>query len=91
MIQCPHCEKPGISPLRKAILSPGLIASCKSCNGSSGLRYTSWLSAMLPGSVLMIAAMFVDTDSVEWSLNIFGLILMIIIPLMFAPLHKEDS
>ena len=90
MIQCPHCEKPGISPLRKAILSPGLIASCKSCNGSSGLRYTSWLSAMLPGSVLMIAAMFVDTDSDVLSLNFIGLILMIIIPLMFAPLHKED-
>jgi hypothetical protein len=45
---------------------------------------------MLPGSVLMIAAMFVDTDSAEWSLSIIGLILMIIIPLMFAPLHKED-
>ena len=90
MISCPHCEKPGISPLRKAIMSPGLVASCKSCNGSSGLRYTSWLAAMLPGSVLMIAAMFVDTDSAEWSLNIIGLILMIIIPLMFAPLHKEE-
>ena len=90
MISCPHCEKPGISPLRKAIMSPGLIASCKSCNGTSSLRYTSWLTAMLPGSLLMIAAMFVDTDVAEWSLNIIGLILMIIIPLMFAPLHKED-
>jgi len=90
MFSCPHCEKTGISPLRKAILSPGLIATCKSCSGTSGLRYTSWLTTMLPGSVLMIAAMFVDTDSVEWSLNIIGLILMIIIPLMFAPLHKED-
>lgn len=90
MISCPHCKKPSISPLRKAILSPGLIATCKSCSGSSGLRYPSWLIAMVPGSLLMIAAIFVDTDSVEWSLNIIGLILMIIIPLMFAPLHKED-
>jgi len=45
---------------------------------------------MFPGSILMITAMIVDNDSVEWSLNIIGLILMIIIPLMFAPLHKED-
>jgi hypothetical protein len=45
---------------------------------------------MLPGSVLMVAAMFVDTDSDVLSLNFIGLILMIIIPLMFAPLHKED-
>ncbi len=90
MVNCPHCEKPGISPLRKAILSPGLLATCNSCGGSSSTHYPSWLTAMLPGSALMIAAMFVDTDSVEWSLNIIGLILMIIIPLIFAPLHKED-
>ncbi len=90
MFSCPHCEKPGISPLRKAILSPGLIATCKSCSGTSGLRYPSWLTAMLPGSILMIAAMFVDSGSVEWSLNSIGLILMIIIPFMFAPLRKED-
>ena len=90
MFSCPHCEKPGITPLRKSILSPGLIATCKSCSGISGLRYPSWLTAILPGSVLMVAAMFVHTDSVVCSLNFIGLILMIIIPLMFAPLHKED-
>ena len=90
MISCPHCEKPGISPVRKAILSPGLLATCKSCNGTSSLRYPSWLMGMLPGSILMVAAMFVESDSVEWSLNIIGVILMIIIPLLFTPLHKED-
>jgi len=90
MFHCPHCEKPGISSVRKAILSPGLLATCSSCSGSSTLRYPSWLMGMLPGSVLMIAAMFVDSDSVEWSLNIIGVILMIIIPLLFAPLHKEN-
>ena len=72
MFRCPHCENPGISPLRKVILSPGLTAICSSCSGPSGLRYPSWLSAMLPGTVLMIAALFVDSVSVEWSLNIFS-------------------
>jgi len=90
MFNCPHCEKPGISPLRKMILSPGLLATCNSCGGSSSTRYPSWLIAMLPGSILMVAAMFVTSDLVEWSLNIFGLMLMIVIPLWFTPLHKED-
>ena len=89
MFRCPHCEKPGISPVRKVILSPGLLATCNFCSGLSSLRYPSWLTAMLPGSVLMITAMFVDSDSAEWSLNIIGVILMIIIPLLYAPLHKE--
>jgi len=90
MFNCPHCEKPGISPLRKVILSPGLLATCNSCGGTSSTRYPSWLTAMLPGSILMIAAMFVASDLVEWSLSILGLMLMIIIPFWFAPLHKED-
>ena len=89
MFHCPHCEKPGISPLRKAILSPGLLATCKSCHGLSGIRYSSWLLAMLPGSVLMIAALFVESDPIEWALNISGLVLVVIIPWLFTPLHTE--
>jgi hypothetical protein len=91
MFQCPHCEKSAISPLRKAILSPGLLATCKSCSGLSGVRYPSWLTAMLPGSVLMIAALFVASESLEWSLNIVGFILMVVIPFFFTPLHKETE
>ncbi len=90
MFRCPHCENTGISPLCKAILSPGLLATCKSCNKRSGVRYPSWLLAMLPGSSLMIAALFVDSNSAEWSLNIIGLILMIFISFLFTPLHRED-
>lgn len=90
MFTCPHCEKPSISPVRKAILSPGLLATCNSCGGTSSLRYPSWLMGIFPGSILMIAAMFVDSASVEWSLNIIGVILMIAIPLMFTPLYKEN-
>lgn len=90
MFTCPHCEKPGISPVRKAILSPGLLATCNTCSGLSSIRYPSWLTAMLPGSILMIAAMFVGSESIEWSLNIIGVILMIIIPLLYTPLIKEE-
>lgn len=45
---------------------------------------------MLPGTILMLAALLVDSASVEWSLNIIGIILMIVIPYLFTPLHKED-
>jgi len=91
MFRCPHCEKPGVSPLRKAILSPGLLATCNACNGSSSIRYPSWLTAMLPGSVLMIAALIVDSESLEWSLNIVGFMLMVVIPFLFTPLRKENK
>jgi hypothetical protein len=45
---------------------------------------------MLPGSVLMIAALFVGSESIAWSLNIVGFALMIIVPFLFSPLHKEE-
>jgi hypothetical protein len=46
---------------------------------------------MLPGSVLMIAALFVAAESLEWGLNIVGFILMVVIPFLFTPLRKESK
>jgi hypothetical protein len=45
---------------------------------------------MIPGSILMVIAMFVESSEIEWSLNIAGIVLMIIIPLLFAPLVKAE-
>jgi putative effector of murein hydrolase LrgA (UPF0299 family) len=90
MMRCPHCRQPGISPLRKAIMSPGISAVCKTCGKSSGVRYPSWLTAMLPGSVLMIAALLVQSERLEWTLNTAGFLLMIVIPLLFTPLRKQQ-
>ena len=90
MIKCPHCEKNTISALRKAIISPGLLATCRACGSTSSTTYKSWLLAMIPGSILMVIAMFVESSEIEWSLNIAGIVLMIIIPLLFAPLVKAE-
>jgi len=46
--------------------------------------------AILPGSILMIAALFGDSEAAEWSLNVVGLILMILLPFLFTPLHNEE-
>ena len=90
MMRCPHCEKQGISVLHKMILSPGLLATCNVCSGESSVRYKSWLLAMIPGTILMIVAWFMDVSSVEWSLNIIGFILILIVPLLYTPLFKEE-
>lgn len=91
MFNCPHCEKPGISKLRKSILSPGLHATCKSCGKVSGVRYPSWLSALIPGSVLMLIALLVSAEWLELTLNIVGFLLIVAIPFLFTPLHKESG
>jgi hypothetical protein len=90
MIRCPHCEQPGISPLRKAILSPGISAVCAVCGKPSSISYPSWVTSMLPGSVLMVAALLVHSERLEWTLNTVGFLLMIVIPLLFTPLRKQQ-
>ncbi len=90
MFRCPHCDEKGIPPLRKLILSPGFTANCSSCGGAAGIGYPSWLIALIPGSVLMLAAFFVESETTEWTLNIVGIILMIIVPFLFSALRKEE-
>ncbi len=91
MMRCPHCKEKGISVLRKMILSPGLLATCNECNQDSSVRYTSWLIAMIPGTILMIVALFMDVKSVEWILNIVGVILVLLVPLFYTPLFKSPT
>ena len=90
MMRCPHCEQPGISPLRKAIMSPGLSAICRVCKKPSSIGYPSWLAAMIPGSVLMTVALFARSERLEWTLNTAGFLLMIVIPLLSTPLRKQQ-
>jgi hypothetical protein len=39
----------------------------------------------------MITALFVASESLEWSLNIAGFLLMIMIPFLFTPLRKQNQ
>jgi hypothetical protein len=90
-LNCPHCRQPGVSPLRKLVMSPGLPATCSLCDATSGITYRDWLTAMVPGTLLMIIALFMDEPMWEWTLNGFGLALMIAVPYWYAPLRKDDT
>ncbi len=65
MFRCPHCQQAGIPVLRKIILSPGLLARCQKCQDAPTLHYRGWLTAMLPGTASMIAALFADSSTTE--------------------------
>ena len=90
MFKCAHCGEKTISPLRKLVLGPGMPASCKQCGELSGVTYPAWLTAMIPGSILMIAALFVESESLEFNLNVVGFLLMLAIPFLFLKMQKEE-
>ena len=48
MWECPHCEQPGISKLRKLYLGPAVPASCQACGEKVGVPYGHAMVALLP-------------------------------------------
>ena len=69
MYECPYCKKPGITVLRKALLSPGMPAICKSCGKPIVVTYKSWIKGALPGAVVMIGAMFFESNLLTYGLR----------------------
>lgn len=91
MYKCPHCENHGITTLRKALLSPGMPATCKSCGKLVGVTYRSWIKAALPGALIMIVAIFLEQEILMYGLSLVGFALMIWFQLLLVPLVKEQS
>lgn len=48
MLNCPHCEKPSISFMRKSFLGPGVPTTCKECSGKVGVPWGRSLAVMAP-------------------------------------------
>ena len=89
MYQCPHCGKPAVTLLRKAFLGPGAPVPCQFCEKTVKVTFPDWLKAALPGAVVMIAALFFESDLLIYGLSLIGLALMIGLHLMWVPLNKE--
>ncbi len=88
MYQCPYCGQPAISVLRKTFLGPGVPVACQACQKSVAVTYSAWLKAAVPGAIVMIAALFFDSDLLVYGLSMVGLALMIGLHLLWVPLVK---
>lgn len=60
MHSCPHCGRPGITPMGKLSLGPAVPATCRSCGRKIGVPWSGMLT-MLPFFAGAHAAMFVRT------------------------------
>lgn len=89
MYQCPYCGKPAITFLRKVFLGPGAPVPCQACGKPVKVTFPAWLKAALPGAVVMVAALFFESDLMVYGLSLIGLALMIALHLMWVPLNKE--
>jgi hypothetical protein len=90
MYQCPHCGQPAISALRKTVLGPGVPVACQSCGKAIKITYPAWVKAAVPGALVMVAALFFESNLLVYGLSIAGLVLMIALHLLWVPLVKEE-
>ena len=90
MFTCPHCQKPGLSPLHKAFLGPGSQINCKACGQPIVVRFKPWLLAAIPGSLVMLAAYYlIKSTALMYGLSAAGLVVMIWTHLAWVPLEKK--
>ena len=78
-----------MSVIRKMLLSPGLPATCMSCGESVVVTYRHWIKAALPGVMVMIIALFFESNLLMYGLSAVGFALMIWLQLRLVPLVKE--
>lgn len=88
-LNCPHCEKPGISVLRKLFLGPALPATCKACGKKVGVPYTASLMANTPFLAAFVASFFVESFVFKAALWVAGIIVVTIIEIRWVPLEPR--
>lgn len=90
MYQCPHCRQAAISALRKTVLGPGVPVACQACGKTIKITYPAWMKATLPGVLVMVAALFFESNLFVYGLCTVGLALMIALHLLWVPLVKKE-
>jgi hypothetical protein len=72
-------------------LSPGMPVTCLSCGKSVAITYRHWGKAALPGAIVMIIAMFFESNLLMYGLSTVGFGLMIWLHLERVPLVADKS
>lgn len=85
---CPHCQKLGISFLRKMCLGPAVPATCKECGKKVGVPISSMYAA-IPFFIAIIGLNFVDSLAFKVILMIVGFIVMSILHMRYVPLERR--
>jgi len=89
MYICPHCNKPGISALRRAFLGPAIPATCSACGGKVGVPMYKSMLATAPFIIAIVAAQFAPTPTLSLSAWAIGAVVMFVLHFKFVPLIKR--
>lgn len=88
---CPHCDKPGISSLRRACLGPAIPAKCRNCGRLVGVPWGRSTLVIVPPVLLAITAHAYFQYPISIHFGILLLLCAALVPLSFwlIPLEKR--
>lgn len=58
-LDCPHCGKPAITPLRKMLMGPGFPAKCRMCGEKVGVPYSAARMGSIMSALTLVALLLV--------------------------------
>ena len=85
---CPHCRRPGISPLKKMWMGPALPVTCAACRRDVGMPYIAVLAGV-PFVAAIHGSLLVDAPALKAGLLIGGFAAMCLLQLGWAPLEQR--
>jgi hypothetical protein len=86
---CPHCNKPGISMLRRAFLGPAIPATCNVCGGKVGVPYGRSFVAVAPFMAAILFGVFAPNPALLVLALVVGAVAMFALFFKFVPLVKK--
>jgi hypothetical protein len=89
MYTCPHCNQPGISWTRRAMLGPAVPATCAQCGSKVGVPWGKSFCAMIPFLVGILIAQAVVGPVIGYIAVGLGATAMLVLHFTWVPLIKK--
>jgi len=89
MYACPHCNKPGISLLRRATLGPALPAKCAECGAKVGVPWGSSFLALVPLMIGLLASTWLTDRTLGAVALVVGACVTLFLSHRFVPLIRK--
>jgi hypothetical protein len=86
---CPHCNKPGVSVLRRACLGPTIPATCTACGAKVGVPWDKSAIAFLPFLLAILVSPFIPSPVLTVLVWVIGAVAMFVVFFTFVPLIKK--
>jgi hypothetical protein len=86
---CPHCERPGITTLKKALMGPATTRKCSECGNAVSLHAKYFYAILFPLLLIIVSTAFIDNRIYVTMALVLSPITALILNDRFVPIEKR--